>query len=77
MAITMKMARVGANMTQQEVADAMGMHVNTYARFEKDPESISIEDAKKFSKIVNVNCTDIFFSNNSNLIREGDDYDDH
>lgn len=60
MILTMKMARVGANLTQQEVADKMGIHVQTYAKIENDSESITIAEAKQFSEIVGVNWTDIF-----------------
>ena len=66
MMLTMKMARVGANLTQQEVADKMGIHVQTYAKIENDSESITIAEAKQFSKIVGVNWTDIFFGTERN-----------
>ena len=62
----MKQARVGANLTQQEVADRMGIHVQTYMKMEKDSESVTIREAKLFSKIVNMDWTQIFFGNNSN-----------
>lgn len=67
--ITMKMARIGAGMTQQEVADAMGIHVQTYARLEKNPEDISIRDSKRFAEIVARPWADISFVCDSNLIR--------
>lgn len=70
MAISVKMARVGANLTQQQVADEMGIHVQTYAKMENDPESMTIKDAKLFSKITGVSWAEIFFVNDSNLIRE-------
>ena len=66
LAITMKMARVGANLTQQEVADIMGIHVQTYMKMEKNPEEVSIKDAKRFSKIVGVPWSDIFFDKDRN-----------
>ena len=40
MAMTMKMARVGANLTQQQIADKMGIHVQTYLKMEKDSEIV-------------------------------------
>lgn len=67
--ITMKMARVGAGMTQQEVADKMGIHVQTYARLERNPEDISIKDSKHFACIVGCPWADISFASDSNLIR--------
>lgn len=66
MAISMKMARVGANLTKQQIADKMGVHVQTYSKMENDPESMSIKDAKLFCNIVGISYSDIFFSNNSN-----------
>jgi len=67
--ITPKMARVGAGLTQQEVADRLGCHVQTYATMEKHPEEMSIAEAKRFAEIVGVSVLDIFFIEDSNLIR--------
>jgi DNA-binding XRE family transcriptional regulator len=64
--ISVKMARVGANLTQQQMADEMGIHVQTYAKMENNPGSMSIDDAKLFSRIVGVPWTEIFFDDNSN-----------
>ncbi len=66
MRITMKQARVGADMTQQQVADRLGVHVQTYQRMENNPEDISIKQAKNFADIVGVNFEDIFFGKHSN-----------
>ena len=61
MRLTMKQARVGAEMTQQQVADSLGVHVQTYQRMENNPEDISIKQGKKFADIVGVNFEDIFY----------------
>ncbi len=66
MRLTMKQARVGAEMTQQQVADSLGVHVQTYQRMENNPEDISIKQGKKFADIVGVNFEDIFFIRHSN-----------
>lgn len=66
MNITMKQARVGADMTQKDVADRLGVHVQTYMRMEKNPEDVTIGQGKKFSEIVGVRFEDIFFIGNSN-----------
>ena len=66
MRITMKQARIGADMTQQQVADRLGVHVQTYQRMENNPEDISIKQGKNFADIVGVNFEDIFFIDNSN-----------
>lgn len=61
MRISMKQARVGANMTQAQIADKMGIHPQTYAKIERHPGSATIDQAKQFSKIVGVSMDDIFF----------------
>lgn len=66
MQITMKQARVGANMTQQQVADKLGVHVQTYQRMENNPEDISIKQGKLFASIVGVLFENIFFNSDSN-----------
>lgn len=59
--ITMIMARIGANLTQQQLADALGVHVQTYQRMEKHPEDISIKHANEFARIVGVPLKNINF----------------
>lgn len=66
MVMTMKMARVGANLTKQQVADRMGVHVQTYSKMENDSESVTIREAKLFSEIVGIPWIEIFFGDNSN-----------
>lgn len=66
LSITMKMARVGASLTQQEMADKMGIHVQTYAKMEKNPEDVSIKDANLFSEIVGISVSQIFFGDDRN-----------
>lgn len=66
MGISMKMARVGANLTQQQIADQMGIHVQTYSKMEADSESVTIGEAKLFARIVGYPLEEIFFGNDSN-----------
>ena len=66
MTMTMKMARVGAGLTQQQVADKMGIHVQTYLKMEKASDGVTIREAKLFSEIVGVAWSEIFFGNESN-----------
>ena len=61
MRISMKQARVGANLTQAQIAEKMKIHSQTYAKIEKHPGSATIDQAKAFSEIVNVDINDIFF----------------
>lgn len=67
MAITPKMARVGANLTQIEIAEKLGVHPQTYAAFEKHPDKMSVGMAKRFSDIVGIDMDELDFStHNSN-----------
>ena len=66
MQITMKQARVGAEMTQQQVADKLGVHVQTYQRMEQHPQDVTIRQGKEFSAIVGCSFEDIFFAADSN-----------
>lgn len=61
MAITVKQARIGIDATQQELADKMGVHVQTYARMEKHPEDMTIKQALLFASIVGHPISDIYF----------------
>lgn len=61
MPLTMKQARIGINATQQELADRMGVHVQTYARMEKHPEDLTIKQALLFASIVDRPISDLYF----------------
>lgn len=69
MKITVKMARLFAGLTQKEIAEILGVHVQTYMKWEKNPEEMSIGTAKQFSRIVGIGVEEIFFDEESNLIR--------
>lgn len=58
---TLKQARVGANLTMQETADKLGVFVQTYSKYEKHPETMSIAMGKKFAEIVGLDFEDIIF----------------
>lgn len=62
MSVTVKQARIGIEATQQEIADLMGIHVQTYARLEKHPEDMTIKQAIAFAKIVRLSVSDISFA---------------
>jgi DNA-binding XRE family transcriptional regulator len=68
--LTLKQARLLAELTQQEIAEILGVHVQTYMKWEKNPEEMSIGTAKQFSRIVKREFEDIFFDAESNLIRQ-------
>ncbi|KZE79280.1 hypothetical protein AV654_17570 [Paenibacillus elgii] len=66
MELTMKKARMLAELTQKDVAEMLGVHVHTYVKWERNPDEISIGTAKQFSRIVNVDFEEIFFDKESN-----------
>ena len=44
--LTLKQARGLAGITQQELADALDIHVQTYRRIERDPKRATIAQAE-------------------------------
>ena len=66
MAITMKQARVGVEMTQRQMAEAMGCSYGTYRKWENYPEEMPIKAARKFCQIVCLDPDDIFFDRKVN-----------
>lgn len=64
MKLTLKKARLLAGLTQKEVADILGVHVQTYMKWERNPEDMSVGTAKQLSKIFNVDFEEIFLTMN-------------
>ena len=58
---TIKQHRLLKDMTQEAVSEKLGVHVNTYAAWEKNPEKISIATSKMLATIFNVSVDDIIF----------------
>jgi DNA-binding XRE family transcriptional regulator len=48
--------------TQQQMADALGCYIDTYRKMEENPEKVTIENAKKISKFLNISVNEIFFT---------------
>lgn len=69
MKLTVKKARLIAGLKQKDIAEILGVHVQTYMKWERNPEEMSIGTAKQFSKIVGIEVEEIFFDKESNLIR--------
>ena len=47
MSFTIKQARLFADKTQQEMADFLGIHVQTYRKLEENPAKATVEQAGK------------------------------
>ena len=57
--------RVGVGLTQEQMAKAIDVHVNTYRALEENPTKFNVEQIKKFTEEINkynpsVKASDIF-----------------
>ena len=60
-----KAFRVGVGLTQEQMAKAIDVHVNTYRTLEENPTKFNVEQIKKFTEEINkynptVKASDIF-----------------
>lgn len=55
----LKAARLKMNFTQENVANKVGLHVNSYAKLERGEVGASIETLKKLAKVLGVKSSDI------------------
>lgn len=69
MIVNLKQARKLNEYSQQQIADLLGVHVQTYSKWEDNPDIVKVGDAKKLSKIFGISYDDIFFNNHSTLSR--------
>lgn len=61
MGMTLKQARVGIGYSQTEMAKRLGISLNTYRRYEANPDRMMIDKALKFCEITGTTPDDIFF----------------
>lgn len=61
--LTLKQHRLMRDLTQGQMADKIGVHINTYNSWEKEPQKISIEKAKKIARTLGISIDEIFFIN--------------
>ncbi len=61
--LTLKQRRLIEGLTQTQMAEKIGVHVNTYASWEENPEKISIGKAKDIAGALNLSVNEIFFEN--------------
>lgn len=66
MSYTVRQARMLADKSQSESANAIGVCLQTYRKLEKNPEKVTIEQAKILSKFFGLPYDAIFFDSNSN-----------
>lgn len=70
MSLTVKQWRLAKEITIAEMADACGVHCNTYAKWEAEPGKISIDAAKKIAVALGESVNTIFFADNSTKCSE-------
>lgn len=66
---TLKQARLLKGLTQKEVAKKLGVHVQTYSNMERNPDDVTVGEAKLISEILGFSYDFIFFNDNSTLSR--------
>lgn len=59
--ITLKQARVGKNMSQEQVADKLGVSQNAISYWENKPSSVPIIRALELARLYEVNLDDLIF----------------
>lgn len=60
MMFTVKQARVLAGKTQQQIAEAIGVHRTTYFHLEQHPETMSVLQLVRFCQAVGRDTSEIF-----------------
>lgn len=61
MVFTVEQARKLSGKSQQEMADSMGIHRQTYMKIEKNPETATIKQAKEIAELTGISVEKIFF----------------
>lgn len=61
MALTLREWRRVKEISQETMAEKLGVHVNTYQSWEKNPGKISFEKAAEMAEILNVPIDEIIF----------------
>ena len=69
---TPKEARLLSGLTQQQVAQKLNIHPQTYAKLEKNPDMFTVGQSKLLSKLFGMDYDLIFFDAESNLTRVND-----
>ncbi len=59
--LTLKEWRRARGISQQDMADRLGVHINTYREWEASPAKIRMSDAQKIAEILKLEITDIIF----------------
>lgn len=69
MGLTLKQWRLAKEISQEEMARKCGVHRNTYASWEENPDNISVRNAKIIAKALHESVNTIFFDEKSTKCR--------
>lgn len=69
MSLSLKQWRLAKEISQAEMASKCGVHRNTYAAWEENPDEISVGNAKIIAKALKESVDTIFFNSNSTKCR--------
>ena len=61
----LKFYRVSANLSRQEAADAVGVQIDTYAKWEQGKNEPSIDAIYNIMKLYNISANELFDTNKS------------
>lgn len=70
MGLTLKQWRLAKEISQEDMAAKCGVHRNTYASWEDNPDSISVKSAKIIAMALHESVNTIFFDSKSTKRRE-------
>jgi transcriptional regulator with XRE-family HTH domain len=69
MGLSLKQWRLAKEISQEEMATRCGVHRNTYASWEENPDNISVGNAKIISNALCESVNTIFFTQESTKCR--------
>ena len=69
MGLTMRQWRLVKELSQEDMATKCGVHRNTYASWEENPDNVSIGNAKIIAKALGESVEIIFFNEESTKCR--------
>ena len=69
MQIKLYQARKEAKLSQQEVADILGISRNSYGQKERGDVSFNLEEMFALSDLLNMSLDDLFISNKEGMIK--------
>lgn len=59
--VTLKMLRAGANLTQEQIAEKLGISPSTWSKWENGKTFPDVADIIKIEKLFNISYSDINF----------------